>query len=91
MRGVFINIKKQTAMDDDELKDWEKIREEDVPENLKRKWIVEEHFQRKVIPCPSCGKLTERSNLTCLFCGTYVNEDTGFLGKCLNWFKRIFR
>ncbi|HNV85703.1 MAG TPA: hypothetical protein PKL97_01900 [Candidatus Omnitrophota bacterium] len=74
-------------MDSDEPKDWEEVREEAVPEQLKRKWIVEEHFGEKLTACPSCGKLTPRDGLTCLFCDARLNEDTGLLGKLLKWLK----
>ena len=77
-------------MDDDGPEDWEEIEEENAPENLKRKWIVEEHFQKKPIPCPSCGRPAASDSVTCLFCGAYVCEDTGFLGKLLKWLKKIF-
>ena len=78
-------------MNDDDPKDWEKVEEEKVPENLRRKWIVEDHFHNKPIICPSCRKPVDRDSLTCLFCGAGVNEDSGFLGKLLKWFKQIFR
>ncbi len=77
-------------MDDDGSKDWEAIEKENPPENLKRKWIVDEHFQKKAIACPSCGKPVTSDGMTCLFCGAYVCEDTGFLGKLLKCFKKMF-
>ena len=75
-----------------EPEEWEEenIPEEDAPENLKRKWAVEDHFQREAVPCPSCGKLVSPSILTCIYCGKAVCEDTGFLGKLVKWFKSIF-
>lgn len=77
-------------MESDDPKDWEEVKEEDAPERLRRKWVVEEHFRRSVA-CPSCGRSTTADNLTCLFCGAYLNEATGLLGKLLKWFKGIFR
>lgn len=78
-------------MNDDDPKEWEEIKEVDPPENLKRKWIEEEYFHKTAAACPSCGKPAAPGALTCLFCGAYVCEDTGFLGKILKWFKKMFR
>jgi hypothetical protein len=78
-------------MNDGGPEDWEEIEEENAPENLKRKWIEREHFQKKPVACPLCGKSAASDSLTCLFCGAYVFEDTGLLGKLLKWFKKMFR
>ncbi|MBU9888676.1 MAG: hypothetical protein KTQ49_02255 [Candidatus Omnitrophica bacterium] len=77
-------------MEKDDPKDWEELEEETAPEQLRRKWVVEEHFKKTAV-CPSCGKATAADNLTCLFCGATLNEATGFLGKLLKGFKGMFR
>ena len=74
---------------EDEPKDWDEIKDEDAPENLKRKWVVEEHFPKKPVPCPSCRKLVPADSLTCIFCGAAVCE-SGLLGKIILWFKKLF-
>ncbi len=78
-------------MNGSDPKDWEEVREESAPENLRRKWIVEEHFPKGPKECPSCGKPAASDSLTCLFCGAYVCEDSGFLGRLLAWFRNLFR
>ena len=76
--------------ENDELKEWENPPEENPPENLKRKWIEREYFGNKTA-CPACGNQVPAENITCLFCGAQASQDSGPLGKILQWFKGLFR
>ena len=78
-------------MSEDDPKEWEEVPEVDPPENLKRKWVVEDHFGKKQVPCPACRKLVPADSLTCLFCDATVCQDSGPLGRIVSWLKRIFR
>ena len=75
--------------DSNDPEDWDEIKDEDAPENLRRKWVVEEHFHKQPVPCPSCGKQVPADSLTCLFCGAVVCE-SGLLGKIIVWLKKLF-
>ena len=77
------------SFDDKEPKDWE-IEDEEPPEKLQRKWNEEELSSKETVVCPACRKRVPRENLTCIFCGARVFQDSGFLGKILAWLKRIF-
>ena len=77
--------------DEEELKDWE-TKEEDPPEQLKRKWIVESLRPKPPVICPACKQPVSADALTCLFCGAQIFEGkSGFLIHFLAWIKRFFR
>jgi hypothetical protein len=77
---------------DEEPKDWDPEKEENPPENLKRKWIEREYFGKdEVAKCEACGKFVPADTLTCLFCGGSIPHDTGLLGKIIRWLKSCFR
>lgn len=76
--------------DDEGPKDWE-IQDEEPPESLRRKWDEEETQEKKPVICPSCKKETSSSNLTCIFCGTTLLQDSCPIHGFLTWMKRLFR
>lgn len=75
-------------MDHEEPKDWE-IKDEEPPERLQRKWAVEDNASYESALCSSCGKLTPRYNLTCIFCGTVLPQAKKPI-KFLLWLKKLF-
>lgn len=75
--------------DDEEPKDWE-IEDQDPPEQLKRKWIVEDLKPQDPIVCPSCKKTIPYDSVFCLFCGSSVySRREYFFQKLLSWFKKF--
>ncbi len=87
-RGDEANL---NNMVNEDLKDWEQLPEEMPPEKLVRKWVERDHFGKKFALCPSCQKEVPAENLTCIFCGARICENSGLLGNLLGWFKRLFR
>jgi hypothetical protein len=77
--------------DDEEPKDWE-VHEEDPPEQLKRKWIVEDMKPQAAIICPACKKPVPYDSLMCLFCGEQITSARSYLFlKFFSWVKKLFR
>jgi len=74
----------------EEISDWEELPEEDPPEKLQRKWDEEAYGEKRFSLCPACRKEVPTENLTCIFCGVPVNENTGLLGSLASGFKRLF-
>lgn len=72
--------------ENDGPKDWE-VKDEDPPEELKRKWVEREHFGKRTVECPACKKAVPSESVSCLFCGAGIPHDTGLLGKVLRWLK----
>ena len=71
--------------------EYEEIPEEEAPEQLKRKWIVEGLCPQKPILCPGCAKEIPFDSLTCLFCGAAIyHEKAGLLTRMLRGFKSLF-
>lgn len=78
--------------DKEEMKDWEVPEEEDAPEQLKRKWIVEDMRPQRSIVCPSCKKEVSFDSLNCLFCGEPIYSARSYLfSKFFAWVKKFFR
>lgn len=71
-------------------KDWE-IQDEDPPERLQKKWEREEARGPRMAVCPSCKKETSAENLTCIFCGTAIPQESGPVRCFLTWVKRLFK
>ncbi len=77
--------------EEDELKDWEIQREEDPPEELKRKWIVDEMKERVSLTCQACQQPVPPDAVSCHFCGASIHRtDVGFLSKMACWVKKLF-
>lgn len=80
--------------EDEEPRDWE-MKDEEPPEQLRRKWEREEDRGPQTVVCSSCKKETPAENLTCVFCGMKLtgNQDsTSCPVKCFfTWVKRLFR
>ena len=76
--------------DEEEPKDWE-IEEENPPEQLKRKWIVENLQPQAPITCPACKESLPYDSLSCLFCGASVQSTGSYLfQKFFGWIRKIF-
>ncbi len=58
--------------DDEETRDWE-MKDEEPPEQLRKKWEREEAEGFKAVVCPSCKKETPGGSLTCIFCGANLD------------------
>jgi hypothetical protein len=71
-------------------KDWE-IKDEEPPEALKRKWEREETTGPKAVLCRSCKKETPAENLTCIFCGAMILQESCRVSCFLRWVKRLFK
>lgn len=74
-----------------EIPDWEELPEEIPPEQLQRKWLEREHFEKKFLVCPGCQQEAPAENLTCIFCGVPLTDNTGLLGCLIGSFKKLFR
>lgn len=64
--------------------DWDQ-EEEEVPENLRRKWDKEDSHdalqEKTFAPCPYCRKMIERHSFSCIYCGERVFKNSGPLGR----------
>jgi len=73
--------------EDEEPKDWE-IEDEEPPERLREKWAKDEILGPGTLTCRRCGQSVPRKNLLCLYCGSRVSENAGFLSWLLSFFKK---
>lgn len=68
-----------------EEEDFREIPDEEVPENLRKKWDREDYesemLEKNFKPCPHCKKFIEPRSFSCLHCGQRVFWDSGILGK----------
>jgi len=76
--------------DDAEPHDWE-IKDEEPPEQLQKKWEREEAAGSRTIVCPSCKKETSSENLSCIFCGSPILQESCPFRCLLTWIKRLFK
>ena len=75
--------------ENDELKDWE-VEDENPHENLARKWVEREYFDKKTVDCPYCRKAVPSDSVSCLYCGAQIFQDSGLLGRIFKWIKSVF-
>lgn len=59
--------------------------DEEVPQNLQKKWDQEENHLPNPKPCPHCGELLASDAFSCLFCGERVLEKAGFLSRLIHF------
>jgi len=75
---------------DEEPYDWE-IKDEKPPERLQKKWDEEEAKEPRRVVCPSCKKETSTENLTCIFCGATLTQESCPSSCFLTWIKHLFK
>lgn len=80
-----------SLLDDDEgPSEWE-IKDEEPPPRLQKKWEQEEASGAGTVICPSCKKETPAGNLTCIFCGAALTQDSCPVSCLWSWIKRFFK
>lgn len=79
-----------TLNDDESPSDWE-IKDEEPPEQLRKKWEHEEAAGSKTVVCSSCKKETSAENLTCIYCRATIFRESCSFHCFLNWVQRLLK